>query len=140
MIESGVGGMESEGVEGLKTSGLVLYRTQTKHVIDAILFVLNVTIEHGGVGGRAGFVRGARSLQPFIAIDLVVADNMADPVGENLSAPAWQRVYACFFHPYQGLRNRQLGAARQVGHLDHGEGFDVNLREAHFQSGYEVEA
>ena len=66
-------------------------------VVYPVFVVLHMPVEHGGVGFETHFVGQAGSVQPLIAINLVVANNMAHPVGKNLRAAAGQRIHAgCF--------------------------------------------
>ena len=80
-----------------------------------------------------------RGLEPVVAVDLVVADDVAHAVGEDLRAAAGQRIDARFLQLLQGLANRELGASREIRDLDHGERFDVDLREALLEAADEVE-
>ena len=59
-------------------------------VVDAVFVVFDVAVQHGGVRFEADLVRGARGVEPLVAVDLVIADDVADAVGEDFSAPAGQ--------------------------------------------------
>ena len=45
-----MGRVEGERNKGLEAPGIILHGTQPQHVVDAILIVLDVPVEHGGVG------------------------------------------------------------------------------------------
>ncbi len=64
------------------------------------------------------------------AVNLVIADDVAHAVGKNFCAAAGKRIDAGGFQLLQRLADRELGALRQVRDLDHGEGFEMNLRKA----------
>src|ERR1700722_2640833 len=130
MIESGIGGMKGQRKKGWEPAGIVLQATQAKHVVYPVLVILHVPVKHGRIGAQAQFVRRASGLNPLIAIDLVVADDMPYTVGEDLSTAPRQGIHTCVFHPGERFGNGEFGATRQVGHFDHGEGFDVHLGKA----------
>ena len=77
VIERRVFGMECQRNEGLEAAGLVLQRAQLEQMIDAVFVVLNVAVEHGRIRLEAQLVRRARGFEPFLAVDLVVADDGA---------------------------------------------------------------
>ena len=58
-------------------------------------------------------MRRARSLQPLIAIDFVIADDVAHAIGKNFRAAAGQRVYARTPLARQGFRDRELRSLAQ---------------------------
>ena len=78
--------VESERNERLESLRLILQRAQPHHVIHAILFVLNVAIEHRAIRLQSDLMGDARRVDPLIAIDLVVADDAAHPVVEDFRA------------------------------------------------------
>src|SRR5258708_23006712 len=80
----------------------------------------------------------ARGIEPLIAINFVIADNVPHPIGKNFRASAWQRVDARLFHFFERLADRQLRPLRQIRNLDHGEGLHVYLRKTLCQSGNEI--
>ena len=84
-------------------------------------------------------MRGARDFQPALAADFVIADNFADARVENFGAAAGKRIHSGIFHGDERIANGELGNARVVADFDHGEGFQVHLREALFQAADEGE-
>ena len=56
MLQRRVVGMERQRDEGLEAAGLVLQRAQLEQVVDAVFVVLDVAVEHGGVGLQADLV------------------------------------------------------------------------------------
>jgi hypothetical protein len=139
MIESGVGRMKGQRDKGLKAPGVILHGAQAQHMVDAVLIVLDVPVQHGCVGTQPKLVGGARCLQPLVAVDLVVADDVAHAIGENLRPAPRQGIHAGLLHLDQRFANGQLGAPREVGYLNHGEGFDVYFGKALFKARHEVE-
>ena len=107
----GVVGMERQRNKRLEAAGLVLQRAQLEQVIDAVFVVFDVAVEHGRVGVQSDLVGESRSVEPLVAVDLVVADDVAHAVGENLGAAAGQRIHACGFQLFQRLADRELRAA-----------------------------
>src|ERR1019366_2907037 len=103
-------------------------------MIDAIFIVLDVAVEHGGVGLQADFMRRAGQLEPVVTIDLVIANDVPDAVGKNLGAATGHGVEPRFFKFDQHLARRHLANLREKGNLDHGERFEVHLRKSLFQA------
>ena len=99
-------------------------------MIDAILIVLDVAVEHGAVRLQPQLVRLARGIEPLVAIDLVIADDAADALVEDFGAAAGHGIHAGVAQTLQRLANRDLGALREVADLHHGEGLQMHLREA----------
>ena len=112
---------------------LVLQLAQPHQVIDAVFVVLDVAVEHRAVRAQPQLVRDARGLDPLVAVDLVVADDAADALVEDLRAAAGQRIHAGVAQAFQRLANRDFGAPRQVRDLHHRERLQVHLREALLQ-------
>src|SRR6266446_6406112 len=50
----------------------------------------------------------ARGFEPLIAVNFVIADDVAHAVGENFGASSRQRVDPRFFHFFKRLADRQL--------------------------------
>ena len=69
-------------------------------------------------------------IEPVVAVDLVVADDVSHAVSEDFCAAARKRIHACAFICCQGLADRELGALRKIRDLDHRERLQMNLREA----------
>ena len=134
MREAGIRRMKRQRNEGDEAVGDVLRCAQLEQVIHALFGRFDVAVEHGGVGAQAEFVRGARDFQPALAADFVIADNFAHARMENFGAAAGKRIHAGIFHGEQRVANGKLGDARVVADFDHGEGFQVHLREALFQA------
>ena len=132
MLERGVVGMKRQWDERLEAAGFILHGAQFHQVIDAVLIVLHMAVEHRSVRSESDLMRQPRGVQPLIAVDLVVTNNVAHAVGKNLSPAAGQRIDTRIFQLPQRLRDGQFRALRQIGHLDHGEGFQVNLRKTFF--------
>ena len=75
-------------------------------------------------------MRDACRIEPLVAVDLVVADDVADAVGENLRAAARERIHARSFQLFERFANRKLGALGEIGHFHHREGLEMDLRKA----------
>ncbi len=108
-------------------------------MLDALLFGLDVSVQHGGVGGEPHFVGRPRDIEPLLAADFVVADDFPDARIENLRAAAGERVHTRFLQGHQRVADGKLGDAREVADLDHGERFQVDPRAALLESAHQVE-
>ena len=84
-------------------------------------------------------MRQLGGFEPLVPVDFVIANNMAHAVGENLSAPARQRVHPRGFQLFQRLTDRELGPLRKISDLDHGEGLQMYLRKALLQARAQIE-
>src|SRR5882762_884258 len=131
--------MECQRNKGLKAIGLILHGTQAEQMIDTVFVVLDVTVQHGRVRPQANLMSRARSVQPFLAVNLVIADDMPNMIAENLRPASGKRIDPSFFQLYKRLSNRELGSLGQVGNLDHRERLQVHLRKALLQSGNKIE-
>ena len=134
VLQYGVFRMERQRDEGDEAVGIVLQLAQLDQVIDAVLFIFNVTVEHGAVGMQAEFVSDPRGLQPFGAVDFVIADDAPHALAEDFRAAARHRIHAGVPQPLQRFANAEFGAAGQKGNLHHGESLQVHLRKALFQA------
>jgi hypothetical protein len=65
-----------------------LQSAQLEQMVDAIFVVLNVAVEHRRIGFQTNLVRSLRRVEPLIAIDLVIADNVPHPVCKYFCAAA----------------------------------------------------
>ncbi len=130
--------MKRQRDERLEAVRVVLQRAQLQQVIDAVFVILDVAVEHGRIRLQSDFVRGARDLQPLAAVDLVIADDVPDAIGENFRAAAGHRVEPRFFQLYQHFARRHLADLREERNLHHGERLQVNLRKALLQAGDQV--
>jgi len=139
MFEWGIVGMESQRNKCLEPARLVLQRAQLQQMIHAILVVFHVTIKHRRIGFQANPVGHSGRVQPLIAIDFVVANDVTNAIGKNFRASAGERIHSGSPKSLQRFLNRQLGTLRQVGDLDHGKSFQVHLRKTLLQTGNEVE-
>ena len=61
-----------------------------EQMIDAVLVILDMTVEHRRVRFQADLVSKLGRLQPLIAVDFVIADDVPDTVGEDFGAASRQ--------------------------------------------------
>jgi hypothetical protein len=90
--------MKRQRNKRLEAARLILQRAQLEQVIDAVFVVFDVAVEHGRVRLQPDLVRQARRVEPFIAVNLVIADDVPHAVGKNFGAAAGQRIDARLFH------------------------------------------
>src|SRR5262249_1095190 len=93
MFEGGVVGMECERNEGLEASGFVLQSAQLVGMVPPFFIIFDVAVEHGGIRLQADLMRQARGFEPLVSVDLVVADDVADAVGEDFGASSRKRIH-----------------------------------------------
>ncbi len=134
-----VGGMKRQRNEGLKTAGVILESAQFQQVVHAVFVILNMAVEHGGVGAQADLVGHAGGLQPLAAVNLVIADNVAHALGKNLRSTTGHGLHPGFLQLHKRVADAQLGDLGQKGNLHHGERLQVHLRESLLQSGDELQ-
>ena len=134
--ERGVVGMEGQRDESLEAAGFVLQSAQLQQVVDAVFVVFDVAVEHGGVGaaGRSG----ARCLavSSHSSPSILWSQMMWRTRSAKISAPPpGSESTPAAFMLLQRFCDGELGALGEEGDLDHGEGFDVHLREALLEAG-----
>ncbi len=97
-------GWNESGIKRLEAMGLVLQGAQFHQVIDPVLVVLDVPIEHGGVGLQPDLV-GLRAVSshslPSILWSQMIARTRS---AEDLGSAAGHRLHARLFHFQQQFR------------------------------------
>src|SRR5207248_10976553 len=91
-----------------------------------------------GIRPEADLMGEPRCLQPFAAINLVVADDVADAVCEYFGAPSRAGIDTRLLHAPQRLRNGHLAALRKEGDLHHRKRLNVDLWIASLEAAHEV--
>ena len=74
-------------------------------MVDPVFIVLNMTVQHRCIRLQSDLMRQLCRIQPLIAVNLVVANDMSHPIGKNLRASARQRIHARGFQLLQRLAN-----------------------------------
>jgi hypothetical protein len=92
VVEGGIVGVECERDEALKPAGLILQLAQGEQVIDPLLSGFDMAVEHRAVRRYAGGVDRSCDLEPTRAVGFVIADFIANPIGEDLSTASRTRV------------------------------------------------
>ena len=108
--------MKRQRDEGLEAVRLVLQCAQLQQVVDAVFVIFDVAVQHRGIRFQADLVRGARRVEPLVAVNLVIADDVADAVGKDLRAAAGQRIHACVLAvvpAFRGSRAWRASRGRQ---------------------------
>ena len=77
----------------MEPTRLVLQGAQSEQMVNAILVVLHMAIEHSRIGLESDPVGKPGSLEPLVAINLVVANDVPDAIGENLCPSTGQRIH-----------------------------------------------
>ena len=127
-------GWNASGMSPGMPAGLVLQVAQPQQVVDALLDRLDVPVEHRRVGPDALAVALARDLEPALARDLVLADDVAHAPGEDLGAAARAGVHAGVAAA-RGSRRRAGGLPdlRDPVELDHRPRLQVHAGELRLQ-------
>src|SRR5260370_38385779 len=90
MLQRRVRGVEGQRDESLEAASLILQGAQFEQVIDAAFVVFDVAVEHGGVRFQPDLIGEARGIEPLIAINFGIADNVPHPIANNSRPPAWR--------------------------------------------------
>src|SRR6267378_2118713 len=98
-----------------------------------------MAVKHRRVRLQTNLVGHAGGIEPLVAVDLVVANDVTHAVSKNLCTPAGKRIHSRGLELFQGLADRKLRALRQIRHFNHGESFEMYLWKALLQSQTEVE-
>ena len=92
--QAGVVGMEGQRDEGLEAAGLVLQLAQADQVVDPMIGVFQMAVEHRGVRAQAQPMGRAVDVDPAAGVGLVLADLVAHLGMENLGPAAGQAAQA----------------------------------------------
>ena len=101
--EPGVLGMERQRDERLEAAGFVLQLAEPDQVVDAVVRLLDVAVEHRAVRAQAELVGRAVDFEPAAGVGLVLADLVADFGMEDLGPAAGQAAEAGFDHVFEHL-------------------------------------
>ena len=98
--------MKRQRNERLKAAGFVLQFAQPHQVIDAVIGVFQMAVEHRGVGAQAEFVGRAMNVEPVVGVGLVLANLVADFRMKNLRPAAGQAAQPGVFSSVQHFAAR----------------------------------
>src|SRR5256885_1184854 len=98
--------MERERNESLKAAGFVMQFAETDQVVDTVVGLLDVAVEHGAVRTEAEFVGRAMDFEPAAGVGLVFADLIADFGMEDFRAAARQAAETSVDHVLKNRTNR----------------------------------
>ncbi len=123
-------GVERERDEAEEPLRLVLQVADAEEVVDPLLVGLDRPVEHRDVRLHALEVAEARDLEPPLAVDLVRADDVADPLREDLRSAAGAGVHPGVPELADRLDEVLLPDPGEPVELDHRPGLDVDARES----------
>ena len=86
--------MERQRNERLEAAGFVLQLTQPDQMVDAVIGVFQVAVEHRGVGAQAQLMGRAMDVEPAAGVGLVLADLVAHVGMKDLGPAAGQAAQA----------------------------------------------
>ena len=116
--QTGVFRMESERNKCLKTAGFVLQLTQAEEMVGAVIRILNVSVEHGGIAPQTEFVGRAVDTKPLIRVGLVFADLIANFRMKDLRTATRQAAEPHRLQLFEDVGNRSLGQMAEPVDLD----------------------
>src|SRR6185503_1772795 len=108
-------------------------------MIDTVFIVLDVTVQHRCIRFESKFVRETCGVQPFVAVNLVIANDGANARGEDFCAATRHGIDSGFTHLYQRVFNGEFGPPGEIRNLDHREGLDMYLGKALLEPANEVQ-
>src|SRR5437867_7433245 len=95
MLQRRVVRMERKRNESLEPASFVLQRAQLEEMIDAVFISFDMAVQHSRIRFEPDVMGRTRGFQPLVAINLVIADDVADAISKDLCATARERVHAC---------------------------------------------
>ena len=101
--EAGVLGVERERDESLEAAGVVLKFAEADQVVDAVVRLFDVAVEHRAVGAEAELVGRAVDFEPAAGVGFVFADLVADFGVEDFRAAAGEAAEAGVDHVLQNF-------------------------------------
>src|SRR5438105_15876317 len=79
-------------------------------------------------------MRQARSFEPLVAVNFVIADDVTDAISKDFRTSTGKRGYTGGFQLLQSLTNGKFCALGEIRDLHHGERFKMHLRKTLLQS------
>ncbi len=125
--EAGVFGVERQRNERLEAARFVLQLAEADEVVDAVVGLLDVAVEHRAVGAEAQLVGRAVDFEPAAGVGLVFADLVADLGMEDFGAAAGQAAEAGFDHVFEHLADGFFGQPAEPIDFDGRPGLEVQL-------------
>ena len=123
-----VADLVDERDKGQEPAGDVLLGAEPEQVVDALGLRLDVTVQHGRVGGEPEGMRDAVDFAPPVRIGLArVGEGPGDALGEDLRAPARHRVKAGRLQAGQRLLGLDLPPPPEIIDLGRRERLDLHL-------------
>ena len=119
-------GVVAQGDESLEAAGVILQFPQPQQVIDPVLVLLDVPIEHGGVGVQPQVMSSAMDGKPGVGIGLLGADLPADVRVEDLGPAAGHRIQPGRHQPAQHRFVVETGQLGEEIDLDGSEGLEMH--------------
>lgn len=129
MAELGILRMEGERNENLKPVGLILQVAEAKQVIDAVVGIFNMSVEHGAIGAQTDLVSGAMDLEPSEGIGFVLANLIANFGMEDLSSSSGHASETGIFEVFENPLKRFLGLKTKPIDFYRSPCLQVDLRE-----------
>ena len=119
--------MEREWNEGLEPARLVLKLAQPDEMVDPVLGLVDVTVEHRGIGVKTQPVGRPMDVEPALGRRLGAADLLANFGMEDLGAAAGQAAEAGSIELSENILDGPAGDLAKPLDLDGRIRLDVNL-------------
>ena len=103
--------VERQRDERLEAARFVLQLAEADEVVDAVVRLLDVAVEHRAVRAQAELVGRAMDFEPAARVGLVLADLVADFGMKNLRPAAGQAAEAGVDHVFEHLADRSSSPA-----------------------------
>ena len=125
-----LGALRVEGKRdiGQEATRFVLHFAQSCEVVDLLLGVFHMSVEHGGVRRQATAMCGGGDLKPVFTVGLGPEQVLVDTIGEDLSAASWNGLEAGLPEIGEHLLDGFLRQPMNLSDLDHREGLQMGLR------------
>ena len=113
--------------KGVQTSGPILQIAQTHQVVDAMVDILDMTIQHRSIRVEAQIVRLLVHLEPLRRGTLTRAYLGTDLLVENLGSTSRNGLHARLLQQLQALLDGQARLANHIVQLHRRKGLDAHL-------------
>ena len=130
--------MECQRNKGLEAPGLVLQFAEPQQMIRAVIRILDMPVEHGGVAPQAEFMRRSMNPEPLVGVCFVFADLVANLRMEDFCTTSWQTSQANVLELFEDVTDRTLGEMTEPVDLHWRPSLEMQARAVLMQLGNDV--
>ena len=120
--------MEGQRNECLEAASFILQLSQTKQMVDSMLCLLHVAVQHGCVGAQTKLMSRTMHVEPDITVGFVFTDLTSHFFVKDLCTTTGHAAEAGFHHLLKYPLDRLLGDEAEPTDFDRSPGLDMNLR------------